>query len=127
MDIERSGENMIYFKKCGECGRVLPLWRNDSLICCGNPMQEIKPNSTDASHEKHIPSYEIKGNTIYVKVNHIMELDHHINWLMLVSENEIYFKNLENETEATAEFTYKPNSKLYAYCNLHGLWTCVVD
>lgn len=113
---------MIYFKKCIECGQVIPTKTPNELLCCGLPMQDIIPNTTSASPEKHLPTYEIKDEFIYVKVNHPMEKEHHINWIMLVSDNDIYFKDLKQDTSAIAKFIYVPNSKLYAYCNLHGLW-----
>lgn len=113
---------MIYFKKCIKCGKVLPILAKDDLICCGEEMHDLLPNVEEASFEKHIPTYEVEGDYIYVKVNHVMEEDHHIEWIMLVGDSDIYFKKLENNDGACAKFINQSNCKIYAYCNLHGLW-----
>ena len=117
---------MIYFKKCMKCGKVIPLLTKNNFVCCGEEMQDLLPNVEEASFEKHIPSYEIKGDYIYVKVNHVMEDNHHIDWIMLVSDTDVYFKNLENCEEASAKFINQASCEIYAYCNLHGLWVAKV-
>ena len=80
------------------------------------------PNSVDAAVEKHVPTYEVEGNEIVVKVNHVMEEEHFIEWITLVSENKEETVMLSPEKVAEARFEYIPGSTLYAYCNKHGLW-----
>lgn len=85
-------------------------------------MEELIPNSVDAAIEKHVPTYEIIEDEIYVKVNHVMEKEHFIEWISLVKENKEETVTLYPEQNAEARFKYVPSSTLYAYCNKHGLW-----
>ena len=39
-------------------------------------MVNLISNSVDASYEKHIPTFELVGDEILVKVNHVMEKEH---------------------------------------------------
>ena len=120
----------LILKKCPQCGALVKVI-NDchcacGLICCDNNMVEVKANSVDASFEKHVPTYEIENNQIKVKVNHVMDEDHFIEWVMFVTdekEETIYFKPGD-----VAEVVF-PNNKgiLYAYCNKHGLWSKTID
>ena len=87
------------------------------------PVMQIKSNDIDASFEKHIPQYEIKDNKITIKVNHVMEDNHFIMWIMMVSDNEINYKEFKPGDVPEVTFDYKGKCKLYSYCNLHSLWT----
>ena len=84
-------------------------------------------NSVDASFEKHIPTFEYVGDEILVKVNHVMEKEHFIEWIALVNDKDICKVKLLSEQNAECRFKYIKGSKLYAYCNKHGLWSCDVE
>ena len=122
----------MMIKRCNKGGALVKVFKdcncNDCGIkCCGEELQIVKPNSVDAAIEKHVPDYEIIGDEIKVKVNHVMDDDHYIEWISYVCEkNEqiVYFKPGE---EATATFKYVKGSTLYSYCNKHSLWSKVVD
>lgn len=118
----------VLIKKCLKCGatvRVLEDCKCGSdcgIKCCGEKMHEVVPNSVDASAEKHVPTYEIKDGKIFLKVNHVMEDEHYIEWISVIfgdSEKTTYFKPGE---EPTMHCKYIPGFKIYAYCNKHGLW-----
>lgn len=92
--------------------------------------EEIIPNTVDASFEKHVPVYEILDNKINVSVGsdyHPMDENHYIMWIALVNNNNIEIKKLKPTDEPIATFPYISGSSLYAYCNLHGLWTSNVE
>ena len=124
--------NELIIKKCLKCEAIVKSIKdcdcNDcGIICCDEKMQIIKPNSVDASFEKHVPTYEIENDILKVAVNHVMELEHFIEWLCLKTidkEEYIYFKPNE---EATAIFKNVKSGILYAYCNKHGLWSTSID
>ena len=125
-------ENEIIIKKCKKCGAVVKVLKNCNydgceIQCCGESMQKLVPNSVDAAVEKHVPTYEKVEDEIYVKVNHVMEKEHYIEWIALVKENKEYMVKLYPEQNAEARFKYIPNSTLYAYCNKHGLWKAEVQ
>ncbi len=118
-------------RKCLKCGAIVEVLKdctcNDcGIICCGQPMTEVKANSVDAVFEKHIPTYEVVGEYVVVTVNHVMEAEHFIEYLSLESDKinaKKFFKAGENPK---AIFPYVKGSKISSYCNRHGLWTVEV-
>lgn len=117
----------IVVKKCKKCKNVVWSFNEISTKCCEENMDILVPNSSDASFEKHIPSYELKDGQIIVKVNHVMEKDHYIMWVMIVSDSEIEYKEFKYGDDAVATFKYRKNSKIYSMCNLHDLWVKEVE
>ena len=117
----------LILRKCKSCGamvKVIQDCHSDEcgIRCCGEQMNVVVPNTADAAAEKHVPEYEISEEKVIVKVNHVMEEEHYIEWIAMVSENTICKKILKPGEEAVVKFKYKPGSILYAYCNKHGLW-----
>ena len=118
----------LVIKKCLKCGSLIEIINDCNceewgIMCCGEKMIEIKPNTIDASFEKHVPTYEKVEDEILVKVNHVMEKEHYIEWIAMVTDTSVYKVKLCPEQNAECRFKYIPNSKLYAYCNKHGLWS----
>ena len=120
----------LKLRKCNSCGATVKVLTDCNcpcgIICCEEKMEEVVPNSVEASFEKHLPTYEIVDNKIKVKVNHVMEDDHYIEWVTFVTndkEETVYFNSGET---AEAEFPYEKGI-LYSYCNIHGLWMSKVD
>lgn len=119
--------NELIIKKCESCGATVKVindcsCENCGIQCCGEPMKALLPNSVDAAVEKHVPIYEKVDNEISVKVNHVMEKEHYIEWISLVADNKEYTVKLFPEQNAKCKFPYIQGSTLYAYCNKHGLW-----
>lgn len=118
----------VKFFKCLNCGNVVMKVVDHSVpvFCCGARMTELKPNTVDASNEKHVPVVtRIDDNTIEVKVGsapHPMTLEHHIDFIYVVTENSGIRVDLTDEPSAV--ITVGPHKVLavYEYCNLHGLW-----
>lgn len=121
----------LVIKKCSDCGAIVKVLRDCNcddcgIVCCGKEMKKLVPNTVEASFEKHIPTYEVEGNKIKVKVNHVMEEKHYIEWIAMVVDGEEYVKYFKPGEVAEATFDYVPGAKLYEYCNLHELWTADV-
>lgn len=119
--------NNLVIKKCMKCGAVVKVINDCScndcgIKCCSETMDVLEANKTDASFEKHIPTYEIKDDKIIVTVNHAMEDEHFIEWISFVSDNKEQLFKLNPNDEAKCIFKYIPNSTIYSYCNKHGLW-----
>ena len=111
------------FKKCNTCGQVIHVLKTGgNVICCGKDMIELVPNSTDAAFEKHVPECTIENNKIYVKVNHVMEEDHYIEWISIENDKEYHMIKLNPGDVAEAVFDYIPDATIYSYCNKHNLW-----
>ena len=115
--------------KCNKCEKILNVIKNSSCdtFCCGEQMTEIKANSVDAAVEKHVPNYEIDGEKIVVRVNHVMEEDHYIEWIAMDSKNRFEKVMLNPGDEPVAEFAYLHGSTIYSYCNKHSLWKNEVE
>lgn len=119
----------LAFYICAHCGNIAEKIYDSGvpMICCGEAMHEIVPNTVDASHEKHLPVYKVNGNEIVVTVGdviHPMSQEHHINWVYLVTDKGVYRHELEVGKDPVTTFALSNEKPLaiYAYCNLHGLW-----
>lgn len=114
--------------RCAVCGNIVEVIHpaEGILYCCGQPMELLKENSTDAAIEKHVPVIEKIEGGYRVKVGsveHPMTEAHYIQWIELVTDNKVMRKYLTPKDKPAAEF--KTDAKeVYAraYCNLHGLW-----
>ncbi len=118
------------FLKCNKCGNVVAAVYESGVpvMCCGEKMQQILPNTVDASHEKHVPVFEVKDNIVHVQigsVEHPMIPEHYIPWITVQSKLGNQRKFLQPGEAPRAEFTLWEGDSVeavYAYCNLHGLW-----
>jgi len=98
------------------------------VVCCGDEMNELVANTTDAATEKHIPVVAVSGNVVTAKigeVDHPMEEKHFIQWIYVETKEGGQRKTLKPGDAPKAEFALTDGDKamsVYAYCNLHGLW-----
>ncbi|MBI4453879.1 desulfoferrodoxin [Candidatus Woesearchaeota archaeon] len=118
--------NQVY--KCNVCGNMVEVVNasGGTLVCCGQPMQLLRENTTDASQEKHVPVIEKTKNGVKVKVGsiaHPMEEKHYIQWIEIIADGKVYRKYLKPGDKPEAEFcTSAKTIVAREYCNLHGLW-----
>ncbi len=118
------------FYRCSHCGNIIAFVENKGVpvMCCGQKMDEIIPNTTDAAQEKHVPVITQEGNLVTVRVgsvNHPMLPEHFIEWISIETDKGNQRKVLQPNTAPTAQFALLDGEKIitaYAYCNLHGLW-----
>lgn len=115
---------------CEHCKNIIT-YIHDSGIkveCCGDPMQEIVPKTTEGATEKHVPVVEIQGNKVSVKVGevaHPMEEKHYIQWIAIETKQGTQRKELKPGQEPKACFTLCDTDEFvnaYAYCNIHSLY-----
>ncbi len=118
--------NQIY--RCNVCGNIVEVAHAAAgkLVCCGQPMELLEENTQDGATEKHVPVIEKIPNGYKVKVgevDHPMDDNHFIEWIELVTENEIFRKYLKPGEAPEAVF-YTDAKEVYAreYCTLHGHW-----
>ena len=60
--------------------------RGVPVMCCGEKMKELAPNTVDAAKEKHLPVIEVKDLLATVSVGsvtHPMQEDHYIKWIII--------------------------------------------
>ena len=87
------------FYICKHCGNIVAMIRDAGvpIMCCGEKMHAIKPGTTEASGEKHVPVYELDGNVVHVtvgSVEHPMNQEHYIEWICLETEHGIDRKSV---------------------------------
>jgi len=121
------------FYYCEACGNVVTKLTDSGITpyCCGQEMSKLEANeSEDTMGEKHVPSYKIDGNKLHIQVGsdmHPHNNEHHIEWIYVETENSRMVKFFRPTDPPEACFKLTNNDKLikiYAYCNLHGLWIC---
>lgn len=122
----------LIIKKCNKCGALIHVLKDCTcsdcnIKCCNNNMKELKANESDGAIEKHKPTYEIIDNKIVVTVNHVMDDDHYIEFVTLISNNKQITYYLKPEETARVEFEYLSDAVIYSYCNKHGLWKTIVE
>ena len=109
------------FYVCSHCGNIIAYAKNSGVpvVCCGERMQELVANTTDAAQEKHVPVCSQEGNLVTVEVGsvaHPMLEEHYI-------ENQRKALNPGDAPKAVFAITEGDTVEaVYAYCNLHGLW-----
>ena len=118
------------FYRCAHCGQIIAVVKKTGvpIICCGEPMKEIIPGTTDASLEKHVPVYEVKDGKVVVKVgavDHPMLPEHYIEWVAIQTKFGNQRKSLKPGDAPQVCFRLCDGDEVeavYAYCNLHSLW-----
>ena len=117
------------FYICNHCGNMVGLIQDKGvpLVCCGEKMSELVPNTVEASTEKHLPAVTVSGGSISVQVGsvaHPMEQEHHITFVYVETENGGQRKCLNVGDSPAVSFAFADDKPIavYAYCNLHGLW-----
>ena len=117
----------IKLKKCKECFSLIEVLEecncdNCELSCCGSKMLDVIANESDASKEKHIPSFVREGENIIITVNHVMEDDHYIKWIKVKGNDYELTKYFNPGDEINLSVPYSDDLVLYSYCNKHGVW-----
>lgn len=115
---------------CEHCGNIVAMVKDKGVpvMCCGQKMTELVPNTTDAAGEKHVPVYEVQGDKVYVTVGaveHPMLEAHFIEWVSIQTKLGNQRKALKAGEEPKVCFALCEGDEVeavYAYCNLHGLW-----
>jgi superoxide reductase len=118
------------FYRCETCGQIIAIVKKTGVpvICCGKPMAEIIPGTTDASLEKHVPVYEVGDGVITVRIGsaaHPMIPEHYIEWVSVQTKFGNQRKALHPGDEPKVCFSICEGDEVeavYAYCNLHSLW-----
>ena len=115
---------------CEHCGNIVEMVKDKGvpIMCCGQKMTELVPNTTDASGEKHVPVYEVQDHIVHVAVGaagHPMLEEHSIEWVAIQTKTGGQRKPLKAGEAPEACFALCEGDEVeavYAYCNLHGLW-----
>lgn len=118
--------------RCAHCGNVAfkVVDKGTPLVCCGEPMHEMSPNTTDGALEKHVPVVEKRstegGYFVDVKVGsvaHPMLPEHFIPVIAAVDGDTVTIRMPKPGDEPVLHaFSASGDVSAYEYCNLHGYW-----
>ena len=126
----------LIIKKCEHCGAIVKMIKDEGcdIVCCGEPMKILIPNSVDAAVEKHVPVIEKSDDDhIRIKVGsqpHPMEDKHYIEFIEAISPDGRYMKRkfLHPHEEPVMDFKCGCDKiKARELCNIHGLWSSEND
>lgn len=106
---------------CPVCGNVILAAGEAAVSCCGNPLTPQEAREADGDH---LISAEIVEDEYYVSLEHPMTKEHHISFLLAVSDRGAQLVRLYPEENAEARFAVRGVRTLYAYCSRHGLRRC---
>ena len=117
------------FYVCRHCGNLVGMIHDAGVpvVCCGEKMEALVPNTVEASGEKHIPAVTVDGKKLVVNVgsvDHPMAPEHFIEWVYVETEKGGLRKALKPGEAPNVSFELGEDKAIavYAYCNLHGLW-----
>jgi len=121
------GKHKFFF--CKHCGNIAGLIENKGvpMVCCGEKMAELVPNTVEACREKHLPAVTVSGNSMTVQVGSVpnpMEESHNIAFVYVETKCGGQRKCLKVGEEPKLSFAFSDDKPVavYVYCNLHGLW-----
>ena len=82
---------MNKFYRCSHCGNLIGMVHDAGvpMMCCGQKMDALVPNTVEASSEKHLPVVTVDGDTIKVAIGsaaHPMVEEHFIEWVYVQTE-----------------------------------------
>ena len=119
----------VKFYICEHCGNLIGMIHDAGVpvICCGQKMTPLVPNTVEASGEKHLPVVSVQDGVVSVAVGsvaHPMIPEHYIQWVYLQTEKGGQRKALKPGDAPEVKFWLGDDKPVaaYAYCNLHGLW-----
>lgn len=116
------------FFRCNVCGNLvgLILEGGGELVCCGQPMELLVANTTDAAQEKHVPVGKRENGKLSVQIGsvpHPMIAKHYIQWIAVSQGERLQIASLQPGEAPAAVFDVEEGpAVVYEYCNIHGLW-----
>ena len=119
------------FYQCKHCKQIVTkeVDKGVKIVCCGEVMEELIPNTHEGAGEKHVPVFRIEGNVVKVwvgEVEHPMLDVHYIMFIAIETTKGNQVKYLKPGEKPYAEFVLADGEefvKAYEYCNLHSLWS----
>ena len=116
------------FSICRRCGNLIGMISGSGVpvICCGQKMDALIPNTVEVSGEKHLPAVTVENGAVNVNVgsaDHPMIPGHEIERVYVQTENGGQRKALKPGDAPSVFFRPGDNKAVavYACCNLHGL------
>ena len=95
--------------RCKHCGNIVVkiVDGGPTPVCCGEPMEELVANTTDAAVEKHVPALTVEGDRLVAhvgSVEHPMTPEHYIEWLLFADGTKTVIRYLKPGDAPEARF-----------------------
>lgn len=127
---ENEKETKFRIFRCAICGEIVLEISGESktLMCCGQKMEELIPQTIDELKEKHVPYFKVRDNTLIVNIgldDHPMMDKHWIEWVLAVTNRGFKLNHLCKSDKPHTRFELEDDEyvqKVLCYCNIHGLW-----
>lgn len=125
-------EERFYY--CDTCGNLFFATIASGIIptCCGEEMRLLEANVEDSYGEKHLPVVKMLGDgRLHIKVGamlHPMSIDHSIRFVCVETTHCIIIRYLSPDEIPDVVIRCDGTPlRVYAYCNIHGLWRRDLD
>ena len=61
------------FYYCKHCGNIIVKVSDSGVpvVCCGEKMEFLTPNTSDGAKEKHLPAYSVRCGKVTVNIGEI--------------------------------------------------------
>ena len=104
---------------CPVCGNAILATGEAVVSCCGIT---LPPLEAEAPDDDHAICARVSEDEYRVFLRHPMTKEHHISFLLAVSDMGAQLVKLYPEGDAAARFKIDRVKTLYAHCNRHGLF-----
>lgn len=104
---------------CPVCGNLITAMGAGVYSCCGIRLPALEAEAPDGDHALTVERVE---DELCVTLDHPMEKDHYISFLLYSTTDRVDLVKLYPEGPAQARFFLRGHGTIYAYCNRHGLF-----
>ena len=104
---------------CPICGNLIQSSGDVALSCCGVVLPALEAEESDSDHMIRIEQVE---GELYVTINHPMEKDHYISFIVYRTGDRLETVKLYPEGGASCRFFRRGHGEILVYCNRHGLF-----
>ena len=104
---------------CPVCGNVITAMGEGVFSCCGIRLPVLEAEEPDEAHPIRVERVE---DEYLVTVDHPMDKDHYISFLLYAGTDRMQLVKLYPEGPAQTRFFIRGRGTIYACCNRHGLF-----
>lgn len=113
--------NKVKIYVCPMCGNIITAAGEAVISCCGIVLPALE--AEEASERCPYPlRVEVCEDEYFVSIDHPMEKEHYISFMMSANDSRVELKKLYPEGNAEARFKIRDTKDIYYFCNKHGLY-----
>lgn len=107
------------FNVCPVCGNVIFSTGEGSFSCHGITLPRLEAEAPDSAHAIDI---QVIDGDYCVQIDHPMTKTHYVSFIAYATTGSMQMEKLYPEQDARAHFRVQGTGRIFAYCNLHGLF-----